>query len=211
MNTFANTDGPVSYLYGILFIWSVGRDLATCKDSYRKWGASKRSELVQKSSMCDKRHFRKQAKFDILCSLAQWKKTELNEVNEESKTEAVKPVRYKPIPVDQLARETKYSTKEVKFLYRAFKQECPTGISNEETFKEIYQTLFPLGDSSKYASLVFRSIDQDHTGGITFGDFMDFLSVLTKGSTKDKIVWCFNFYDTNRDGVISLDDLLKVG
>ena len=109
-----------------------------------------------------------------------------------------------------MAEETQYSQTEVKSLYRAFKQECPTGICIEETFKEIYRKLFPLGDSSKYARLVFRSIDTDRTGGINFGDFMHFLSVLTRGSVLDKMVWCFEFYDANRDGVISREEMFKV-
>ena len=121
-----------------------------------------------------------------------------------------RPVRYKPIPINKMAEETGYSVTEVKFLYRAFKQECPTGISSEEKFKDIYQKLFPLGDSSKYARLVFRSIDVERTGGITFGDFMGFLSVLTKGSTMDKMLWSFDFYDINKDGVISRDEMMKV-
>ena len=95
-------------------------------------------------------------------------------------------------------------------MYRTFKQECPNGISSEETFKEIYQKIFPLGDSSKYAHLVFISIDRERTGGITFGDFMEFLSLLTRGSTLDKIGWSFEFYDVNRDGVISRDEMMKV-
>ena len=130
--------------------------------------------------------------------------------NKEKKPEMSKPVRYKPIPVEQMAEETQYSPTEVKFLYRSFKQECPTGICIEDTFKEIYQKLFPLGDSAKYARLVFRSIDVDRTGGINFGDFMHFLSVLTRGSVLDKIGWCFEFYDANRDGVISRDEMFNV-
>ena len=52
----------------------------------------------------------------------------------------------------------------MKFLYRAFKQECPNGIIDEETFKEVYENIFPLGDASKYASLVFKCIDKEDTG-----------------------------------------------
>ncbi len=52
---------------------------------------------------------------------------------------------------------------------------------------------------------------RDRTGGITFGDFMDFLSVICKGSEEDKLLWAFEFYDTNRDGVISREEMLKVG
>ena len=38
-----------------------------------------------------------------------------------------------------------------------------------------------MGDSSKYAQIVFKAIDSEKTGGITFGDFMHFLSVISKG------------------------------
>ena len=45
-------------------------------------------------------------------------------------------------------------------MYRAFKQDCPTGIVDEDTFKEVYDKIFPLGDASQYAHLVFLSIDK---------------------------------------------------
>ena len=49
---------------------------------------------------------------------------------------------------------------EVRCLYRAFKQECPNGIVDEETFKEVYEKIFPLGDATHYAHLVFAAIDR---------------------------------------------------
>ena len=39
---------------------------------------------------------------------------------------------------------------------------------------------------------------------------MDFLSVLSKGSERDKILWTFQFYDVNSDGCISRDEMIKV-
>ena len=51
---------------------------------------------------------------------------------------------------------------------------------------------------------------REGTGGITFGDFMEFLSVISKGSTRDKLLWAFTFYDVDHDGVISKDEMLKV-
>ena len=53
-------------------------------------------------------------------------------------------------------------------------------------------------------------VDRDNTGGITFGDFMDFLSSLSKGSEEEKILWSFRFYDINKDGIISRDEMIKV-
>jgi len=120
------------------------------------------------------------------------------------------PARYKPHDLEQMSLETKFSKSEVKFLYRAFKTECPNGIIDEDTFKEVYEKIFPMGDASKYAQIVFRAIDRDRTGGITFGDFMDFLSIISKGSEQEKILWSFQFFDVNQDGKITREEMIKV-
>ena len=67
-----------------------------------------------------------------------------------------------------------------------------------------------MGDPSKYAGLVFKSIDQNKTGTVTFGEFLEFLSVLSKGSVEEKMMWSFSFYDVNKDGVISREEMFKV-
>ena len=139
-----------------------------------------------------------------------FKKKEVQLNTTEKVLELLQPVRYKPTSVDEMAKETKFTRSEVKFLYRAFKQECPNGIIDEDTFKEVYENIFPLGDASKYAHLVFHSIDREDTGGITFGDFMEFLSVISKGSTEEKILWSFHFFDADRDGSISREEMVKV-
>ena len=51
---------------------------------------------------------------------------------------------------------------------------------------------------------------RENTGGITFGDFMNFLSTLSKGTLQEKIYWSFRFYDVNKDGIISRDEMMKV-
>ena len=44
-----------------------------------------------------------------------------------------------------MAEETKFTKAEVKFMYRAFKTECPNGIIDEETFKGLSHEIWPLG------------------------------------------------------------------
>ena len=44
-----------------------------------------------------------------------------------------------------MAEETKFTKAEVKFMYRAFKTECPNGIIDEETFKGLPHEIWPLG------------------------------------------------------------------
>jgi hypothetical protein len=78
--------------------------------------------------------------------------------------ELLQPVRFKPSSVEEISRETTFTKSEVKFLYRSFKQECPNGIIDEDRFKVVYENIFPLGDASKYAHLVFQSIDREDTG-----------------------------------------------
>ena len=34
---------------------------------------------------------------------------------------------------------------------------------------------------------------------------------MSKGSMEEKIKWSFIFYDVNRDGVVSRDEMMKVG
>ena len=87
------------------------------------------------------------------------KEQNLDKTNEKL-LELLKPTRYKPVTVEQMVKDTNFTKEEVKSLYRAFKQECPTAILDEETFKEVYQKIFPLGESSKYAKLVFNTIDR---------------------------------------------------
>ncbi|XP_053407400.1 Kv channel-interacting protein 4-like isoform X5 [Mercenaria mercenaria] len=119
-------------------------------------------------------------------------------------------VRYKPEGLDILCKNTKFTRKELQIMYRGFKQECPTGIVNEETFKEIYAQFFPQGDSSTYAHYVFMTFDHDRNGSISFEEFVMGLSVLARGSLPERLQWAFNLYDINGDGIITKDEMTDI-
>ncbi|KAL5022371.1 hypothetical protein ScPMuIL_001526 [Solemya velum] len=119
-------------------------------------------------------------------------------------------VRYKPEGLDVLCRNTKFSRKELQIMYRGFKQECPTGIVNEETFKEIYAQFFPQGDSSAYAHYVFNTFDHDHNGSVSFEEFVMGLSVLSRGSLQERLQWAFGLYDINGDGIITKEEMMDI-
>ncbi|KAL3864621.1 hypothetical protein ACJMK2_006286 [Sinanodonta woodiana] len=119
-------------------------------------------------------------------------------------------VRYKPEGLDILCKNTKFTRKELQIMYRGFKQECPTGIVNEETFKEIYAQFFPQGDSTQYAHYVFKTFDHDCNGSISFEEFVMGLSVLSRGTAQERLQWAFNLYDVNGDGIISKEELMHI-
>uniref|UniRef100_A0A8V5HHP6 Uncharacterized protein n=1 Tax=Melopsittacus undulatus TaxID=13146 RepID=A0A8V5HHP6_MELUD len=118
--------------------------------------------------------------------------------------------RHQPEELEQLLAQTKFSKRELRFLYRGFKSECPSGLVDEETFTLIYSRFFPQGDASAYAHLLFDAFDADRNGALCFQDFVLGLSVLLRGTVQQKLQWAFNLYDINKDGCISKEEMLEI-
>ncbi|TWW66033.1 Calsenilin A-type potassium channel modulatory protein 3 DRE-antagonist modulator [Takifugu flavidus] len=133
-------------------------------------------------------------------------------------------VRHQPEGLDQLQAQTQFTRKELQSLYRGFKnvrkrletlslidnQECPSGLVDEETFKNIYSQFFPQGDATMYAHFLFNAFDMDRSGSIRFEDFVIGLSVLLRGSVPEKLRWAFNLYDINKDGYITKEEMMAI-
>ncbi|XP_050976304.1 calsenilin isoform X2 [Labeo rohita] len=119
-------------------------------------------------------------------------------------------VRHQPEGLEQLQAQTKFTRKELQSLYRGFKNECPSGLVDEETFKSIYSQFFPQGDATTYAHFLFNAFDMDRNGSIRFEDFVIGLSVLLRGSVTEKLRWAFNLYDINKDGYITKEEMLAI-
>ncbi|XP_059586222.1 Kv channel-interacting protein 2 isoform X2 [Alligator mississippiensis] len=117
---------------------------------------------------------------------------------------------HRPEGLEQLQEQTRFSRKELQVLYRGFKNECPSGLVTEESFKQIYSQFFPQGDSSTYAAFLFNAFDTDHDGSISFEDFVAGLSIILRGSVDDRLSWAFNLYDLNKDGCITKEEMLDI-
>ncbi|XP_062899446.1 Kv channel-interacting protein 4 isoform X6 [Mobula hypostoma] len=141
------------------------------------------------------------------CSVAKKSSTNVQS-NVEDELEMA-TVCHRPEGLEQLEAQTKFTKKELQILYRGFKNECPSGIVNEETFKEIYAQFFPQGDATTYAHFLFNAFDTDHNGSVSFEDFVLGLSVLLRGSIQDKLKWAFNLYDINKDGYVTKEKMDK--
>lgn len=112
-------------------------------------------------------------------------------------------LRYNPPSLDHLTHRTKFSRKEIQSIYQGFKQECPSGLIDEENFRQIYQQFFPFADVSSYARLIFSTLDLRASGWVTFEDFLVCLSTLCRGTVEDRLKWIFNLYDTNKCGKVT--------
>lgn len=121
------------------------------------------------------------------------------------------PPRYRPDSLESLCRATRFTEAELKRIYRGFKAECPTGVVREDTFKGIYSQFFPQGaNTSLYAHYVFNTLDHDHSGLLSFEDFVQGLSILSRGSLDEKLRWTFSLYDINGDGFITREEMTDI-
>ncbi|XP_048062094.1 Kv channel-interacting protein 2 [Megalobrama amblycephala] len=117
---------------------------------------------------------------------------------------------HRPEGLEVLEEQTKFSKRELQFLYRAFKNECPSGVVDEDIFKLIYSQFFPQGDSSNYAHFLFEAFDTNKNGCLSFQEFVAGLSLILRGSMYDRLNWAFNFYDHDKDGFITKEELLNI-
>merc|ERR1712107_271498 len=75
-----------------------------------------------------------------------FKLTRRNELELEKKKEVVtlemlQPSRYKPNDLEQMAEETKFTKKEVRALYRSFKQECPNNYEAKKHVEKVFDNM----------------------------------------------------------------------
>ncbi|VDP09816.1 unnamed protein product [Soboliphyme baturini] len=117
---------------------------------------------------------------------------------------------YRPQSIQHLADLTKFSRKEIQMIYRGFKQGSPNGLVSADQFKEIYSQFFTRGDSTHYASLVFNSFDHDRGSGRIRFEFVQALSIVSRGSLEEKLKWVFKLYDVDGDGLLTRPDLEKL-
>ncbi|XP_050313866.1 Kv channel-interacting protein 1-like isoform X2 [Anthonomus grandis grandis] len=131
-------------------------------------------------------------------------------MDDESDEFTIHIARYRPEELHKLASKTKFTKKEIQLMYRGFKQECPTGMVDEESFKHIFAQFFPLGDATNYAHYVFNTMKQKQTNKISFEDFLNILSKVSRGTVQEKLQWVFGLYDLNGDGSISKSEMVDV-
>ncbi|CAG2162731.1 unnamed protein product [Oppiella nova] len=110
----------------------------------------------------------------------------------------------------ELCKCTKFTKREIQVMYRTFKQDCPTGLLEEDTFREIFTRFFPYGNVNPYAHYVFKTFDHNRDEAISFKDFLQWLSLLCHGSSQEKLKWAFRLYDINHDGFITRKELSDI-
>ncbi|XP_077161121.1 calsenilin isoform X1 [Paroedura picta] len=158
----------------------------------------------------DYRHTCKKQLFNLIACFFRFLSGNLSSEDSSDSEFELSTIRHQPEGLDQLQAQTKFTKKELQSLYRGFKNECPSGLVDEDTFKLIYSQFFPQGDATMYAHFLFNAFDVDRNGAIRFEDFVIGLSILLRGTVHEKLNWAFNLYDINKDGYITKEEMLAI-
>ncbi|XP_019632780.1 PREDICTED: neurocalcin homolog [Branchiostoma belcheri] len=115
--------------------------------------------------------------------------------------------------LEELASVTEFDVVEIKQWYKSFLKDCPSGQLTVNQFVTVYSNFFSTGDEKskeKMARQVFRNFDRDGGGTVDFREFICAMSVMSRGSTEQKLKWAFNMYDLDGNGTISKRELLEI-
>jgi len=100
--------------------------------------------------------------------------------------------------------------REIASWHRAFSKECPSGSLSLTQLQALYEQFFPFGSVSSFCHELCRLYDVDGDGKISFEEYLQAMSVTTRGRIEEKLRWAFRFYDHDGDGLLSRADLETV-
>ncbi|CAG5087970.1 Oidioi.mRNA.OKI2018_I69.PAR.g11684.t1.cds [Oikopleura dioica] len=109
-----------------------------------------------------------------------------------------------------LSDKTKFSPKEIKHWHHGFMKDCPTGKLSKGEFSKIYNQFFPKGDPTAFSQFVFNVFDDNGDGSIEFEEFLQALSVTSRGKLEEKLEWAFRLYDLDNDGTITRKEMTAI-
>ncbi|GAV05558.1 hypothetical protein RvY_15665-3 [Ramazzottius varieornatus] len=65
-------------------------------------------------------------------------------------------------------------------------------------------------DAGPFAGYIFATFDRDEDGHVTFDQFIQGMSTISRGTLQEKARWVFNLYDINGSGKVTKGNLRDV-
>ena len=109
-----------------------------------------------------------------------------------------------------LEKETHFTQAELMDWYETFMDDYPGGVVTRDEFKHEYQLAFPDNDVEAFSDFIFKSFDKDCDGVLNYKEFIVGLSLTAKSDLDEKLRWAFSFYDEDKSGFITRNELYDV-
>ena len=116
--------------------------------------------------------------------------------------------------IKRLLDNTSLNRREIVTLHQNFLKECPTGKLTKKDFVKLFKEVHPSENKNekadKFCEYVFKVIDKDNLGYISFEEFVICFSLTSHGTFEKKCEFAFKLYDLDRDGKISKKEMTQV-
>lgn len=116
-----------------------------------------------------------------------------------------------PLIIDdnEIKKFSHFPISDVKSWLNTLKTKYNNKLS-EQDIQNIFNSLFPFGDSRLFAKNLFRTLNISNNKYLSFNEIMIAYSILFKGSRFERLRWIFRFYDVDNDGLISKNEMFRV-
>ena len=113
-----------------------------------------------------------------------------------------------------LLENTKLNRAQINGLHQNFLKECPSGKLTKKDFVKLFKEVHPSENkkekADKFCEYVFKVIDTQGLGYISFNDFVLCFSLTSYGDFKQKCEFAFRLYDLDKDNLISKKEMTQV-
>jgi len=112
--------------------------------------------------------------------------------------------------IKKLRQTVDFSGDEIRRWHQGFRDKCPKGKMTKAEFAQIYSEMFFTGDVTFFAGHVFRTFDKNKDDFLDFREFIEGLSIISRGSREDKLRWAFEMYNVDGGRAVTKKEMLEI-
>eukprot|EP01094_Clydonella_sp_ATCC50884_P023383 TRINITY_DN558_c0_g1_i1.p1 TRINITY_DN558_c0_g1~~TRINITY_DN558_c0_g1_i1.p1 ORF type:complete len:194 (-),score=74.67 TRINITY_DN558_c0_g1_i1:477-1058(-) len=114
----------------------------------------------------------------------------------------------KKVEIGALDHTPHFDDSELQSLAKQYQKENPSGTIAKEEFIEAMEQMGVV--DTFLQNTLFNVFDANADGEISFSEFVQALSIMTRGTPNEKLRFAFKMYDIDHSGYVSRDDMLQV-
>jgi len=113
--------------------------------------------------------------------------------------------------IQRFEKDTCFTAQEIIFLNHTYRQACDAeGCVDKEAFTQIFSNFNKSVKAVLFLDHIFRTWDVNQDGNLTFNEFIQALSVTSRGTAAQRAEYLFRLYDINGDEEITIDEFTSV-
>ena len=112
--------------------------------------------------------------------------------------------------IKKIHQTVEFSEEEIRRWFKGFHDKCPKGKMTKDEFAKMYSEMFSTGDVSFFAGHVFRTFDKNKDDYLNFREFIEGLSIISRGTREDKLRWAFEMYNVDGGRVVTKKEMMEI-